>query len=212
MKKLLLILALLLLSSNQLFAASSIISNLPPSGVTANTYGSGSLVPVLQIDTYGRITSASTTAVAGGGGTYPAFSGYLSATQTISNNTATKIAIDTEYLDTNNNFNTTNNRFTPTVAGNYLIEGTAAYSLGTLAAVSPLLLSVYKNGSEFRRINVNVSIGIAAIYISISAIVNMNGSTDYVELFAKQITGSDASLTSGSVHTNFQGTLLPISS
>ena len=36
---------------------------LPTSGVTAQTYGSGSAVPVLTVDTYGRITSASTAAL-----------------------------------------------------------------------------------------------------------------------------------------------------
>lgn len=45
---------------------------LATSGVTAGSYGSGSLVPVLTIDAKGRITAASTTAVSGGGGmTYP---------------------------------------------------------------------------------------------------------------------------------------------
>ena len=33
---------------------------LPASGVTAGTYGSALLVPVLTIDTYGRVTSAAT--------------------------------------------------------------------------------------------------------------------------------------------------------
>lgn len=40
---------------------------LPLSGVTAGTYGSGSQVPVLTIDAFGRITSATTQAVTGGG-------------------------------------------------------------------------------------------------------------------------------------------------
>ena len=40
-------------------------AQLPTSGVTAGTYGSASLVPVLTVDDKGRITSASTTSVAG---------------------------------------------------------------------------------------------------------------------------------------------------
>lgn len=42
------------------------VLRLPTSGVSANTYGSASAVPVLTVDTYGRITSASTAAVQGG--------------------------------------------------------------------------------------------------------------------------------------------------
>jgi len=39
--------------------------NLETSGVTANTYGSASKIPVITIDQYGRVTSASNTDVAG---------------------------------------------------------------------------------------------------------------------------------------------------
>jgi hypothetical protein len=39
--------------------------SLATSGVTAGTYGSASLVPILTVDAYGRVTSASTTSVAG---------------------------------------------------------------------------------------------------------------------------------------------------
>lgn len=38
------------------------------SGVTAGTYGSSSLVPVITVDQYGRITGVTTQAVSGGGG------------------------------------------------------------------------------------------------------------------------------------------------
>lgn len=40
----------------------------PASGVVADTYGSGSLVPVITVDATGRLTSATTAAVSGGGG------------------------------------------------------------------------------------------------------------------------------------------------
>ena len=41
-------------------------ARLPASGVTANTYGSSSSIPVITFDTYGRATSVTTSAVAGG--------------------------------------------------------------------------------------------------------------------------------------------------
>jgi hypothetical protein len=43
----------------------SVTLSLGTSGVTAASYGSASAVPVLTVDAYGRITSASTTAIAG---------------------------------------------------------------------------------------------------------------------------------------------------
>jgi hypothetical protein len=42
--------------------------SLAASGVTANTYGNATVVPVLTIDTYGRVTSASNVTISGGGG------------------------------------------------------------------------------------------------------------------------------------------------
>jgi hypothetical protein len=41
-------------------------ARLPASGVTANTYGSSSSIPVITFDATGRATSVSTSAVAGG--------------------------------------------------------------------------------------------------------------------------------------------------
>jgi hypothetical protein len=51
------------LSSGTLAAA-----RLPASGVTANTYGSGSQVPVLTVDATGRVTAVTLAPVSGGGG------------------------------------------------------------------------------------------------------------------------------------------------
>ena len=51
------------ISSGTLAAA-----RLPTSGVTAGSYGSGSLVPVVTVDATGRVTAVSTAAVSGGGG------------------------------------------------------------------------------------------------------------------------------------------------
>ncbi|GDX76007.1 hypothetical protein LBMAG41_10830 [Cyanobium sp.] len=43
-------------------------ARLPSSGVTAGSYGSSSLVPVVTVDSAGRITAVTTAAVSGGGG------------------------------------------------------------------------------------------------------------------------------------------------
>ena len=60
--------------------------------------------------------SMNTGTLAGNG---PAFSAYKTSNQTISVNTWTKSTFTVEEWDTNSNYDTTNSRFLPTVAGYY---------------------------------------------------------------------------------------------
>jgi len=115
-------------------------------------------------------------------GTGPAFSAYASATQTVTLNTATKVAIDTENFDTNSNFDTTNNRFTPTVAGYYqvnaVVRGTAA------STFTSMITFIYKNGSEIARSNIGANLtATATVMMQVSSIIYMNGTTDYLEVY-----------------------------
>ncbi len=108
----------------------------------------------------------------------PAFSVYLSANQSITSATATKIAFNTELFDTNSNFDSvTNYRFTPTVAGYYSI-GLICSTIGS--SITRFFASIYKNGSEFYR----VLDGTGAIFLAgNSQIIYMNGTTDYIEFY-----------------------------
>ena len=54
-------------SGGPITESGSITVDLEETGVTAGTYGSGTLVPVLSVDDYGRVTNVTTTPVAGGG-------------------------------------------------------------------------------------------------------------------------------------------------
>jgi hypothetical protein len=140
--------------------------------------------------------------VAGNG---PAFSAYNSVATTISTATYTKVAFQTEEFDTANCFDsTTNYRFTPTVAGYYQIDGRVAFSVSA-AAVSVVV--IYKNGAAFKA-------GLIYQYgashnsgVAVSAIVYFNGSTDYVELFAYQSSGSNSTTFTGADQSYFQGFL-----
>jgi hypothetical protein len=113
----------------------------------------------------------------------PAFSAYASAAQTVTLATQTKIAIDTEEIDTASCFDTANYRFTPTVAGYYQINGAMKGFVAT--TFSSITLTVYKNGSANTRlaqIIATLSPGTTTT-ISGSTTIYMNGTTDYIELY-----------------------------
>ena len=108
----------------------------------------------------------------------PAFSARMSANQTISSTVWTKVQMDTEEFDTDSCYDTTNYRFTPTVAGYYLFS----FNVWGGASTSParIIGNIYKNGSTAKRVHD----GDGGAYGSTgSALIYMNGSTDYVEPF-----------------------------
>ena len=135
-------------------------------------------------------------------GNGPAFSAYQSTGQTISNNVSTKLSFQLKEFDTNSNFDTTNYRFLPTVAGYYQINGTVYWAV---AATNGQILQINKNGSV---IKVGATYNSSSYGLVVSALVYMNGTTDYLELYVYQNSGSSATTTSGNVQTYFQGALV----
>jgi len=129
-------------------------------------------------------------------GNMPAFSAFPTSTsQTPTINTFTKVTLGSENFDTNNNF--ASSTFTPTVAGYYQING----SVNMNNTVSRMIVSIFKNGSEYLRgfdVIANVNTG------SASTIVFMNGTTDFVELYTFNGSGGTA-IFNGS---QFSGTLV----
>ena len=120
----------------------------------------------------------------------PAFFSYVSGSQTISNSTNTKIQFDSELFDTDNCFdNTTNYRFTPTVAGKYVLG--AGCRLATSTNANTWGCFVYKNGA-LAAIGDNVNDNQNTTQIN--WVFDMNGTTDYLEIYAHQNTGSSQSL------------------
>jgi len=141
------------------------------------------------------------TATGFGGANTPAFRAYLNGTQVIPSATGTKITFNGEVLDTDNCFDsTTNYRFTPTVAGNYVINlhtGGASYT-GSAG------ISVKKNGSTdmyFWDGSVTGSYREGGLRI-----LNFNGTTDYIEAYAYFGSGRTISGSSGNnYNTWFEG-------
>jgi len=133
-------------------------------------------------------------------GNMPAFSATGSATQTISSGVDTLIQYNTITFDTNNNFNTSTYRFTPTVAGYYQITAACVFA----AAATPIAVKIYKNGSQYT-FQSGYGNSTSSSTFACTAILYLNGSTDYLQIYAYQ--GSGGSLTVGS-----DGVIRPFSS
>jgi hypothetical protein len=154
----------------------SVITATTTSGLTQSADNSG----VLQLasGTGNLVTVPSVTGTAMVSGNMPAFSAYLSANQTVTSGTFTKIQFNTELFDTASAYdNTTNYRFTPTVAGYYQICLTVSNEASL--TLTRLAVSIYKNGTEYSRVIMSSSGTGQAL--SNSQVIYLNGSTDYVE-------------------------------
>lgn len=107
--------------------------------------------------------------------TAPTFSAYLGTNQVVLTG-QTKIQLNTELWDTNNNYdNATNYRFTPTVAGYYQVNWYA----NTTGSTSLLQCSIYLNGANTAA-GSEPTTGNAS---QVAALIYMNGSTDYIEFY-----------------------------
>jgi len=137
------------------------------------------------------------------GQNYPAFRAYRSTSQAIPSSTFTKIQFDTETFDTDSAYdNSTNYRFTPQVAGKYFF--TTTIRMVGISTITNYQVYLYKNGSMHSRF-ANGGTHAANPSNSVSDIVTMNGSTDYVEVFVYQTYGSDRDIDNGTSNTYFLG-------
>jgi len=169
-------------------------------GITSNEMGANSVVTSAITDSNvitsklasGAVTQAKLgTNVAGNG---PAFRAWASSQTPITGTVFTKVTLATESFDTNNNFSSS--RFTPTVAGYYQINGSVYNAAGTTF----LRALLYKNGA----LNSSGTISAGTAYVSQSSdIIYLNGTTDYIELYAYSAsttnidTSQDATFMSG---------------
>ena len=117
----------------------------------------------------------------------PAFEAYLNAHQSINDNATDKVLFDNEVFDTDGCYdNSTNYRFTPTVAGKYYVYARTTIDDGA-SNYRNAVAFIYKNGSGIAAAKINydnssTSEGEAATPV-VTTIVDMNGSSDYLEVF-----------------------------
>ena len=137
-------------------------------------------------------------------GNMPAFSAYQSTTQSVNSGTFTKVQLQTEEFDTASAFDsTTNYRFTPLVAGYYQVSGNIGWSFITGQSV----ISIYKNGSRFKDGNFSTG-GADGTQSVVSALIYLNGSTDYIEMYCYQNTGTAKNTGTGANSTFFQAVMV----
>ena len=136
--------------------------------------------------------------------TGPAFSAYKSSgNQSITSGVFTKITYDVEEFDTNLNF--ASSRFTPTVAGYYQVN--AGTYLQATSGLTRCLTALYKNGAGYKNGNDNLTVSTTEGRGICSALVLLNGTTDFVEIYVLSSAVSPIVVT-GSDNTYFQASLI----
>ena len=132
----------------------------------------------------------------------PAFSASLSAPASMSNTGWTKVPFSVVEYDTENSFDTTNNRFNPSVAGYYKLTFNARFN----GNVKSCFGAVYLNGAE--KVSTYNSSEKLATTLLVEGTVYLNGTTDYVEAFVFHGSDTPLDLSNSLSHTYFQGVLV----
>jgi len=115
----------------------------------------------------------------------PAFEARLNADQTISDDTFTKISVNSEVFDTDNCYDdAVNYRFTPTVAGRYFIYWVVCGQANSANAHNSNGF-IYFNGSQYNGASIVPNSNSSGGSTTATAIIDFNGSSDYVEFYLK---------------------------
>lgn len=136
---------------------------------------------------------------AGSGGQDVSFSVHRnSVNQTVTSNTSTLMDWTTVRFDTNHNFDLATDRFTPTVAGKYIVRA-SAYCIGNTGYCTVRIL---KNGVSVSE----SSIQSTGAIVNTVTVIDMNGTTDYLESWA--LNGGGTVIHGHIANTHFSGALI----
>jgi hypothetical protein len=126
---------------------------------------------------------------------------YRNTNQNINTGVFNRVQLNASTFDTGSFFDTTTNyRFLPTVAGYYNIYGNVA--IGSSGA-GQRIVSIYKNGSEYRKLSVTTAITGTSAILGGSALVSFNGSSDYAELWTYQDSTATQTITAANFDAYF---------
>jgi len=138
-------------------------------------------------------------------GATPAFEANLDSDQTVSDNTFTKLNINTEVFDTDSKYDaSTNYRFTPTVAGKYFVYG-SVHGETDASQMQLQQAAIYKNGSAYATniIDFRNNNGLQAnVFVAVTMDLDAD---DYVELYGKIYKGGGSTIKFLSGTTNTFG-------
>jgi hypothetical protein len=154
---------------------------------SADTITIGASGDTITVPTGATLDLSNATQTGVGGTNTPAFLATLSANQSISDNTLTKVQFNTVVFDTNSDYdNATNYRFTPTVAGTYFVYASVWIESGANTNYNRGYALIQKNGTTTLVQNMQDSRdNPTASYTSTPmTMVSMNGTTDYLEVKA----------------------------
>ena len=130
--------------------------------------------------------------------------------QVLANSTDTVINFDNDSsgssFDTNNFYNTSNYRFTPTIAGYYQLTAQLEFSLNSGNNMFGVM--IFKNGSEALRVRRWNDGSNSNVNINVTGIVAFNGSSDYAQAYGWQNSGGNITVAQGVGRTFFEGVYL----
>ena len=140
----------------------------------------------------------------------PLFRVIRSDYQVLANNTDTVINFDNDSsgysFDTNNFYNTSNYRFTPTIAGYYQLTAQLEFSLNSGNNLFGVM--IFKNGAEALRVRRWNDGSNSNVNINVTGIVSFNGSSDYAQVYGWQNSGGNLTVAQGVARTFFEGLYL----
>ena len=140
-------------------------------------------------------------------GTGPAFSvSRITTNQAITAVTYTKVQFNSVNFDTSSDWDAANYRFLPTVAGYYQININLALQTST-GAWGEGIGVIYKNGLE-QAWNASNTGSNTRVSTSVSTVVYLNGSTDYIEAYAYIISGTSPIVLASTSRTQMSGALI----
>lgn len=130
----------------------------------------------------------------------PAFRVLRTNDLNINNNTVTTVTYNSVEIDTGNCFNTSNGRFTPNEAGYYFVFASISLSAELGARLGDAEVYLRKNGTVIAlgQLDGNSSFPDDTVSPVVSGLIQMNGSTDYLDVAAKIIVTSSVPQIEGS--------------
>lgn len=139
----------------------------------------------------------------------PAFLAEMSATQSVATGaTPVKINFDTSAQLYSTTYDTTNFRHNPQRAGLYHYKAQVFVSV-VAGADKVFVLQIKKNGTTFVGSSVTVSSAAGSPFMAtVSIIVPMNGTTDYVETFLNHNDTGAVTVDNAAASSNFHGFLI----